>query len=137
MKRAIPIGMVGLIVIFVAAANFMGPDAKTPESTVTAFTENLFKSAPPEFDRTAIKNTVDQLSTSAKKNITSLGALANFAGVHDIPDLGYRIVAIYKKDNRAAVKARWDYSGGPVIKLFYLVRENGKWKIESIKNSGN
>lgn len=137
MKKIMPIGLAVLIIVLAAAVTFIGHDAKDPESTVTAFTENLFKSAPPEFNRTAIKNTVDQLSTSAKKNVTSLGALANFAGVHDIPDLGYRIVAIYKKDNRAAVKARWDYSAGPVVKLFYLVRENGKWKIESIKDSRN
>ncbi len=136
MKKIIPIVLIVLMIIF-AAVKLIDPGAKNPESTVRAFTENLFKSAPPEFNRTAIKNTVDQLSVSAKKNITSLGALANFAGVQDIPDLGYRIVAIYKKDNRAAVKARWDYSAGPVIKLFYLVRENGKWKIESIKNNGN
>lgn len=120
--------------IFLLASYFIRP-AESPERTAEKFTENLFKVAPPMLDKTAIRNTIDQLSDKAKNQVKSLKDIAYFVGVQSLPDQGFATVNVDKKENKALVKMRWDYSGGAVMKNYFMVFENGRWKIDRIKNS--
>ncbi len=121
--------------VLVLSTVYLVRPAESPERTAEMFTKSLFKVAPPLLDRAAIKTAIDRLSDKAKGQIKSLADIAYFAGIQELPDRGYNIIEIYKKDNRALVKMRWNYSGGPVLKNFYMVFEKGRWKIDRIKTS--
>lgn len=127
-----------LVVIFmlvVFAFFYVFRPSESPERTARTFTSNLFKAAPPSLDRSAIKGIVDSLSEKAKEGIKNLTDIAYFAQVQDLPDRGYEVVSIYTNKDRAMVKMKWIYSEKPVLKDFYMVFENGKWKIDRIRTS--
>ncbi|MFA5103695.1 MAG: hypothetical protein WC527_00720 [Candidatus Margulisiibacteriota bacterium] len=133
-KKIFFLAAVAACAIFLSRFYFVSP-TESPEKAAERFTENLFKVAPPKLDKTAIKNTIDQLSDNAKNQIKSLGDIAHFSGVQKLPDRGFKTINVDKKENKALVKMRWDYSGGAVMKKFFMVFENGSWKIDLIKNS--
>lgn len=132
-KQLILAGIAACALFFSAFYLMRSPES--PEKTAERFTENLFKVAPPSLDRAAIKNTIDQLSDNAKGQIKSLADIASFSAVQKLPDRGFKTVHVDKNENKAIVSMRWDYSGGAVIKEFFMVFENGVWKIDLIKNS--
>lgn len=127
-----------VIIILVVLAIFIyyfASNRNTTNSvdTVKIFTENLLKNKPPKFDGDAIKKATEQLSSKAKADIDSIFALAKFAEIKNEPVKDFKIIEAQEKDGKAFVKALWEYSKNPVIKIFNLTYENGKWRIDSIK----
>jgi hypothetical protein len=128
-----------LVLILVVSALFLSTfyftrPPESPERTAERFTENLFMVAPPTLDKAAISHVIDQLSDKAKKQIKSLRDIAYFSGVRELPDRGFATIDVNKKGNKAFVKMKWHYSGGEVIKEFFMVFENGRWKIDRIQS---
>lgn len=116
---------------------YMSRPQDGPDATAEKFTRDLFRVAPPSLDKEAIRSTYDKLSDKAKEQIKSLSDIAKFAGVQDLPDRGWRVVEVDRKDGEAVVRMIWDYSGGAIEKRFSLVYESGRWKIDGIRNSKN
>jgi hypothetical protein len=124
--------------------NGRGDSMESPENAVAYYCEEFFKSAPPNWNKEAAKNAYNMLSSRAQKNLpvqidVLSGRLALFAGVQDIPDEGFEIVGLVDSGkNSAIVETKWNYSADLIrdtatIRVFYLVKEGGKWKIDAIR----
>ncbi len=104
---------------------------------VKTFCDNFFK-GPPAINEQGVMIAFGLLSQKARQSMTVVGpspsaALASFAGVQDVPDLGYTIDEISEEAAKATIKTTWNYSSGPVSKTFALGKENGVWKIDSLQ----
>ncbi len=130
-KRIYPAVVLALVAV-VLSFFYLSGLREGPEKTAEDFTRELFKVAPPSLDREAIKRTVGRMSDKARSGIKSLADIAYFAGVKDLPDRGYETLGVDRSERTAVVRMKWDYSGGAVFKNFYMVRENGRWKIDRI-----
>lgn len=71
------------------------------------------------------------VSQEASGSIAS--GLARFAGVQSIPD-GYTLGKPTTNGDTVVVATTWNYLSGPVTKVFYLVKEDTQWKIDTIRD---
>lgn len=106
-------------------------------SVVKTFCDNFFK-GPPALNEQGVVIALGLLSQKAKQSMTVTGpspsaVLASFAGVVDVPNQGYTIDEISEGAETATIKTTWKYSSGPVTKTFELGKENGIFKIDSIR----
>jgi hypothetical protein len=112
-------------------------DNSLAASVVKTFCDNFFK-GPPALNDSGVIQALNLLSQKAHNSIANVGpspsaALVTFVGTSDIPEQGFTIDAVSEGEQTATVKTTWKYSRGPINKVFDLVKENGEWKIDSIK----
>ncbi len=139
----------------------VGGAAATPEATVSATLSPSVSPTPSVAPATVVdsfmksftqiktttandpnaQNAVQFLTKDAQKvvaqestNNSLASGLAKFAGVQSLPDGGYTIGKPTVTDNTIVIATTWNYLSGPVTKVFYLIQENGQWKIDTIRD---
>lgn len=105
-----------------------------PDELTKQFTIRLFKVAPPYLEKESIDFVFASISKRSQKKIKSLKDIADFIKAKTLPDKGFEIVEVIKTEKNATVKMKWNYTNQVVFKKFFLVFENGQWKIDSITN---
>ena len=91
---------------------------KVPDSqavlVIKTFCDNFLK-GPPAINEQGVMNAYNLLSQKARQSVSVIGpspsaALANFAGVVDVPDQGYTIDKVSEEAEKATIKTTWTYS---------------------------
>jgi len=106
-------------------------------SVVKNFCDSYFQ-GPPALNDPGVMQALNLLSQKASASVSQIGpspsaALSYFTNTQGIPDQGYTIDDVSEGAEKVVVKTTWKYSSGSVTKIFTLVKENGNWKIDSLK----
>lgn len=92
--------------------------------------------APPESDFEAMERIYDNLSVSARQQISGemfSRDLALFVGVQDVPDQGVSVEDFQViNDSKVALIVGLNYSGGRVLRKINLIIEEESWKVDSV-----
>ena len=133
--------LLSLFFVLISDKEDRGEEVLTEEQAIeevgVGFINNFLLIAPPSEDEEAMERALNTLSERALGEIgaeTQSRDLALFVGVQDIPDNGFEVKDIVIKDaNSAILEVELKYSSGSAHKDIHFVKEEGKWKIDSVE----
>ncbi len=113
------------------------PEELAVREAGTSFVNDFIAMAPPSEDLEAKERVMSKLSNKALNEIGDDSPerdIALFFGVQDVPDRGFDIEEVLLEgDDSAVLKVKLDYSGGSAYKSINMVKEDGKWKVDSVE----
>ena len=113
-------------------------ESQKVENVAVEFINNFIIIAPPAVNVEAEDRLLNTLSEKALSGIDRemlATEMASFIGVQDIPSQGVKIGTVKLLDEESAVLGiNLLYSGGTIEKNINLIKESGKWKVDSVVN---